>query len=75
MSFSQEEKLEPDVNKVTDDSRMRLLNKLHAKKEKELKKKFKVYYIVIVFHLLINNLNFLNFCMYKISLMRLRMTK
>ncbi|KAI5444235.1 hypothetical protein KIW84_012742 [Lathyrus oleraceus] len=38
-NITKEKKLEPDTNKITDDPRMRLLNKLHAKKEKELKEK------------------------------------
>ncbi|CAI8593774.1 unnamed protein product [Vicia faba] len=40
-NITKEEKLEPDVNKIIDDPRMRLLTKLHAKKLNELKKKFK----------------------------------
>ncbi|KAL5080857.1 hypothetical protein RYX36_009278, partial [Vicia faba] len=40
-NITKEEKLEPDVNKIIDDPRMRLLTKLHAKKLNEVKKKFK----------------------------------
>lgn len=50
--FSQEEKLEP-LRNITDDPRIRLLNRLYARKRKELKEreKLKVFMLTYYFSL------------------------
>jgi hypothetical protein len=68
MLFVQEEKLEPLKN-TTDDPRIRLLNRLYAKKRKELKERGRLkvphrsfFILIILQYMLLSNVVFISKC-------------
>jgi S-phase kinase-associated protein 1 len=68
MLFVQEEKLEPLKN-TTDDPRIRLLNRLYAKKRKELKERGRLkvphrsfFILIILQYMLLTNVVFISKC-------------